>query len=78
MPYIIKKKMKGGTNVLGTDVNVGTSGDLGVLINDIVTLATQTVTTVTDTSDLINYVMNIDTTLGESYSVNETNAPGNI
>jgi|688.fasta_scaffold1587730_1 hypothetical protein len=71
MPYIIKKKTKGGSN------SVGTSGDLGTLINDITTLATQTITTVTDTVGLINYVMNIDTTLGESYSPNETNAPGN-
>ena len=65
---IIKKKQKGG---------LGTDGSVGTLIDDIVELASQTITTVTDTSDLINYVMNIDTDLGQTYSPTEVNAPGN-
>ena len=63
-----KRKQKGG--------GVGTGGTVGTLVNDIVSLASQTITTVTDTSDLINYVMNIDTDLGQTYSPTEVNAPG--
>jgi hypothetical protein len=77
MPYKIKrtkkrtkiKKQKGG--------GVGTSGSFDTLISDITELATQTITTVTDTADLIDYVMNIDTDLGQTYSPTEVNAPGN-
>ena len=73
MPNKIKKtkkkvKQRGG---------VGTDGRLGTLIDDIVGLASETITAVTNTADLIDYVMNIDSDLNQTYSPTEVNAPGN-
>lgn len=62
--------MKGGTNP-------GTDGSLDTLVVDIFALADQTISTVSETSNLIEYVMNIDSDLNQTYSPNETNAPGN-
>lgn len=65
-----KYKMRGGTNP-------STDGSLGTLVVDIFALASQTISTVSETSNLISYVMNIDSDLGQTYSPNEVNAPGN-
>ena len=73
MPNKIKKKKKKVKQRGG----VGTDGGLGTLIDDIVGLASQTITTVTNTADLIDYVMNIDSDLNQTYSPTEVNAPGN-
>ena len=62
-----KNKQKGGT---------GTAGNLGTLIDDIVSLATKTISTVTNVGDLILYTMNLNSNLNQPYSPSETNAPG--
>jgi hypothetical protein len=65
-----KYKMKGGSNP-------STDGSLDTLIVDIGELAKQTISTVSETANLISYVMDIDSDLNQTYSPNESNAPGN-
>ena len=63
-----KIKQKGGA--------VGTDGTVGVLFDDIFGIVNQTISTIGETVDLVDYVSNLDTNLGYSYSPTETNAPG--
>ena len=57
--------MRGGTNP-------STDGSLDTLVVDIFALAGKTISTVSETSNLISYVMNIDSDLGQTYSPNES------
>jgi hypothetical protein len=63
-----KIKQKGGAP--------GTDGTVGVLFDDIFGIVNQTISTIGETVDLVDYVSNLDTNLGYSYSPTETNAPG--
>ena len=65
---IKKVKQKGGAP--------GTDGSLTVLFEDIYGVVTQTISTVDESIDLVDYISNLDTNLGYSYSPTETNAPG--
>ena len=63
-----KIKQKGGT--------VGTDGSIVVLFEDIYGIVNQTKSTIEETFNLVDYMSNLDTTLGYPYSPTETNAPG--
>lgn len=62
-----RKKQKGG---------VGTNGTLGTLIDNVVGLSRQTITTISETINLIDYVSDLDTNLNVPYSPTQTMAPG--
>ena len=68
LAYTLKIKQKGGAP--------GTDGSVGVLFEDIYGIVSQTISTIEETSNLVDYVSNLDTNLGYPYSPNETNAPG--
>lgn len=54
----------------------GTDGSVGVLFEDIYGIVTQTISSIKESVNLVDYVSNLDTNLGYPYSPNETNAPG--
>ena len=63
-----KIKQKGG--------DPGTDGSVGVLFQDIFGIVSQTISTIGETVDLVDYISNLDTNLNVPYSPTETNAPG--
>ena len=65
---IKKVKQEGGT--------VGTDGSVGVLFEDIFGIVSQTISTIGESVNLVEYVSNLDTNLNVPYSPTETNAPG--
>lgn len=69
-----KKKIQRGGNTLPD--NIGTDGDVIVLINDMFGMVSQTFNTVQETVNLIDYIADLDTNLGYPYSPTEYNAPG--
>ena len=77
MPYKRRRKYNKKKHNIKGGTQPSTDGSFGTLITNVVALAKQTISTVSSTSDLIKYVMNIDSTLNQPYSPNETNAPGN-
>lgn len=62
------KKQKGA--------GVGVNGTVGTLVDNLFAVADQTITTVKNTGQLIESVMNISTDLNQPYSATEQNAPG--
>ena len=72
----INKKLRISKKIKQKGGDPGTDGSIGVLFDDIFGIVSQTISTIGETVDLVDYVSNLDTNLGYSYSPTETNAPG--
>lgn len=72
----INKKSRKSKKIKQNGGAPGTDGSVDVLFEDIYGIVTQTISSIKESVNLVDYVSNLDTNLGYPYSPNETNAPG--